>query len=52
MDSWFKVKEIDNDTFIISEYRHRKETHCYLILGEESAILIEMLFIAHQMKKS
>ena len=41
MDSWFAVEEIDNDTFAISEYRHWGETHCYLLLGTESAILID-----------
>ena len=41
MDSWFAVEEIDNDTFAISEYRHWEETHCYLLLGTESAILID-----------
>ena len=31
MDKWFTVDRIDEDTYIISEYRHREETHCYLL---------------------
>ena len=33
MDKWFTVDRIDEDTYIISEYRHWEETHCYLLNG-------------------
>ncbi len=39
--SWFTVERIDRDTFVISEYLHREETHCYLLCGEERAVLID-----------
>lgn len=41
MDNWFTVEQIDHDTFSISEYRHWEETHCYLLCGEKSALLID-----------
>ncbi len=41
MDSWFAVEEIDNETYVISEYQHREETHCYLLCGEKEAVLID-----------
>ena len=41
MDGWFKVEEIDSDTYAISEYKHWEETHCYLLCGTNSAILID-----------
>ena len=41
MDSWFTVEQIDQDTFVISEYKHWEETHCYLLCGEKCAILID-----------
>ncbi len=41
MSGWFTVEEIDRDTFAISEYRHWEETHCYLLLGLERALLID-----------
>ena len=31
MDKWFTIDQIDEDTYIISEYRHWEETHCYLL---------------------
>lgn len=40
-DDWFTVEQIDNDTYVISEYKHREETHCYLLLGKEKALLID-----------
>ena len=39
--SWFTVEQLEPDTFAISEYRHWEETHCYLLLGKESAVLID-----------
>lgn len=41
MENWFTVEKIDNDTFAISEYKHWEETHCYLLCGRKSAILID-----------
>ncbi len=39
--NWFTVERIDETTHIISEYRHWEETHCYLLQGEERALLID-----------
>lgn len=41
MDAWFTVEKIDNDTFVISEYKHWEETHCYLLCGADKAVLID-----------
>ncbi len=41
MDNWFTVEEIDSDTYVISEYKHWEETHCFLLCGTEKAILID-----------
>lgn len=41
MDNWFTVEKIDSQTFAISEYKHWEETHCYLLCGQKSAILID-----------
>lgn len=41
MENWFTVEAIDSDTYAISEYRHWEETHCYLLCGTESAVLID-----------
>lgn len=41
MNDWFTTEKIDSDTYIISEYRHPEETHCYLLLGAERALLID-----------
>jgi len=40
-NGWFTVDKIDNNTYIISEYRHWEETHCYLINGTEQSLLID-----------
>ena len=39
--NWFTTEKIDEDTFVISEYRHPEETHCYLIIGSERCLLID-----------
>ncbi|HJA64696.1 MBL fold metallo-hydrolase [Lachnoclostridium sp. An169] len=39
--SWFTTDQIDKDTFVISEYRHWEETHCYLLTGKERGLLID-----------
>lgn len=41
MNPWFTVDRVDKHTFIISEYRHWEETHCYLLEGDERALLID-----------
>ncbi len=41
MTDWFTVEKIDNQTFAISEYKHWEETHCYLLCGQEKALLID-----------
>lgn len=39
--AWFTIDKINESTFIISEYRHPEETHCYLLCGSEKALLID-----------
>ena len=41
MADWFTVETIDKYTFVISEYKHWEETHCYLLCGTEKAVLID-----------
>lgn len=41
MRDWFTVEQIDKDTYIISEYRHWEETHCYLLNGDDRSLLID-----------
>lgn len=41
MEHWFTVERLEADTFAISEYRHWEETHCYLLLGKQQALLID-----------
>lgn len=41
MDNWFTIDRIDENTYIISEYRHWEETHCYLLNGDERSLLID-----------
>jgi len=41
MNNWFTVEQIDLQTFVISEYKHWEETHCYLLCGQKRAILID-----------
>lgn len=48
---WFHIEKIDNETFAISEYGHWEETHCYLLLGTERAILIDTEFRRGKYKK-
>lgn len=40
-DGWFTVETLDAGTFIISEYKHWEETHCYLLCGTKRAALID-----------
>ncbi len=41
MKNWFTIDKIDHTTYIISEYRHWEETHCYLLIGNERCLLID-----------
>lgn len=41
MGNWFKLDQIDKDSYIISEYRHWEETHCYLLEGSKRYLLID-----------
>lgn len=41
MKDWFTIDKIDEHTYIISEYRHWEETHCYLLNDTERSLLID-----------
>lgn len=41
MNDWFTVEVLDDDSYVISEYNHWEETHCYLLLGTNKAVLID-----------
>jgi len=41
MDDWFTIGQIDQDTYIISEYKHWEESHAYLLIGSERSLLID-----------
>jgi len=41
MNDWFTIDQVDKETYIISEYRHWEETHCYLLNGSEYSLLID-----------
>ena len=41
MNDWFTINQIDKETYIISEYRHWEETHCYLLNGSKRSLLID-----------
>lgn len=41
MSDWFTVDKIDENTYILSEYRHWEETHCCLLNGSEKSLLID-----------
>ncbi|MBQ5323776.1 MAG: MBL fold metallo-hydrolase [Oscillospiraceae bacterium] len=41
MENWFSTKQINENTFVISEPNHWEETNCYLLLGKENALLID-----------
>lgn len=40
-NNWFTIDQIDNATYAVSEYAHWEETHCYLIIGSQRALLID-----------
>lgn len=39
--AWFAVEKLEEDTFVISEWGHWEETHCYLLCGQQRALLID-----------
>ena len=41
MKDWFTTERVAEDTYIISEYRHWEETHCYLLCGSDRSLLID-----------
>lgn len=41
MNGWFTIEKLDGSTFAISEYNHWEQTHCYLLCGNERALLID-----------
>lgn len=41
MNDWFTIDCINAATYIVSEYRHWEETHCYLLNGSERSLLID-----------
>ena len=41
MKDWFTIDQVDENTYIISEYRHWEETHCYLLIGSDRALLVD-----------
>ncbi|MFA5317759.1 MAG: MBL fold metallo-hydrolase [Dehalococcoidales bacterium] len=41
MRNWFTIEHIDENTHIISEYRHWEESHSYLLCGRENCLLID-----------
>lgn len=40
-NDWFTIDRIDNETYIISEYKHWEETHAYLLNGRDYSLLID-----------
>lgn len=51
MSDWFTVEKVDEDTYVISEYKHWEETHCYLLIGKEKALLIDSGLGVENIKK-
>lgn len=41
MSDWFTIDKIDESTYILSEYRHWEEPHCYLLNGGQRSLLID-----------
>lgn len=41
MSDWFTVKQLDKDTYSISEYKHWEESHSYLLIGNAYGLLID-----------
>ena len=55
MKNWFTTDTIDSNTYVVSEYRHWEETHCYLLSGTNRSLLIDtglgICNIADEVKK-
>ena len=41
MKDWFTIDQVDENTYIISEYQHWEETHGYLLIGSDRALLVD-----------
>jgi len=41
MQDWFTIDQIDENSYIISEYRHWEESHAYLLNGSTHSLLID-----------
>ncbi|MDI6619827.1 MAG: MBL fold metallo-hydrolase [Clostridiales bacterium] len=41
MHDWFTIEKIDSETWVISEYKHWEQTHCYLLIDSKQAVLID-----------
>lgn len=41
MNDWFTIEKVDSKTYVISEYKHWEESHSYLLLGNNKALLID-----------
>lgn len=41
MNDWFTIEKIYDSTFAISEYKHWEQVHSYLLIGENTALLID-----------
>lgn len=39
-NGWFTIEIIDENTSVISEYKHWEEIHCYVLNGTERCLLI------------
>ena len=38
---WFTIDKFDEENYVISEYNHWEETHCYLLNGSERSLIID-----------
>lgn len=41
MENWFTTEKIDENTYVISEYKHWEETHVYLLISKSEGLLID-----------
>lgn len=41
MNNWFTIEHVDENTHIISEYKHWEESHAYLLNGNKYSLLID-----------
>ncbi|MDP3795348.1 MAG: MBL fold metallo-hydrolase [bacterium] len=40
-EDWFTVESVNGNTFVISEYGHWEQTHAYLFVGRQRAVLVD-----------